>query len=199
MSTTAIAPPAVKNDAAPKLTPEDLLALPERERFELVDGQLVEREMSHSAVWISARIIYFIQAYLMKNPIGDVYSEGGSYQCFPEESSRIRRPDVSFIRTGRLPLEQFERGHVRIAPDLAVEVISPSDLHYDVNSKLEDYFSAGIPLVWLVNPDTRTVTVYREKGTSITRLQFHDTLTGEDILPGFTCPVKDIFPPLTKN
>lgn len=68
-----------------------------------------------------------------------------------------------------------------------------------MNNKLEDYFSAGIPLVWLVNPDTRTVTVYRKAGTEITRLQANDTLLGDDILPGFECPVINLFPPQTEN
>lgn len=180
---------------ATRLTPEDLLTRPNWKHLELVRGQLVEHEMSHCAVWIATRIICLINAYLMKNPIGDVFSEGGSYQCFPHEPLMVRRPDVSFIREGRLPPEQFERGHVRIAPDLAVEVISPTDLNYDVNTKLEDYLSAGIPLVWLVNPDTRTVTVYRHGGDEIVRLHENDVLAGDDVLPGFQCQVADLFPP----
>ncbi len=178
-----------------RLTPEDLLAHPDRKRYELVNGKLVEHAMSHSAVWIASTILFYIRSYLIKNAIGDVFGKGGSYQCFPDDPSMVRRPDVSFIRTGRLPPEQFERGHVRVAPDLAVEVISPTDLHYDVNTKLEDYFSARIPLVWLVNPDTRTITVYRHGGDEIVRLHENDVLTGDDVLPGFSCPVTDLFPP----
>lgn len=180
---------------ATRLTPEDLLAHPDRKRYELIDGQLVEHLTSHSAVWIASRIIYFIQAYLMKHPIGDVFSEGGSYQCFPDEPLMVRKPDVSFIRKGRLPPEQFARGHVRIAPDLAVEVISPHDLHYEVSRKLEEYFSAGIPLVWLVNPETRTVTIYRDGGDGVVLLHENDQLTGDDVLPGFSVAVAELFPP----
>lgn len=182
-----------------RLTPADLLVLSEGKHYELVGGVPLARPTGMKRAWITANTSSKISEYLRRNPIGDVFGGGGSYQCFPNDPSRVCRPVVSFIRAGRLPQEQFERGHVRIAPDLAVEVISPTDLHYDVNSKLEDYFSAGIPLVWLVNPDTRTVTVYRRAGADISRLQVGDTLMGDDILPGFSCPVVDLFPPPVKN
>lgn len=180
-----------------RLTPEDLLSLPEGQRYELVDGQLVEHHMSHAAVWIATRIAYLLQQYLDNHPIGDVYGEGASYRCFPADPQMVRRADVSFLRTGRLSQEQFDRGHCPVAPDLAVEVISPNDLAYDVSRKIEDYASAGVPLVWLVNPDTRTVTVYRQGGAGIDLLHADDELTGGDVLPGFACRVGAVFPPAT--
>lgn len=179
------------------LTPEDLLNLPDGQRFELVDGQLVEHHMSHAAVWIATEIAFLIREFLRKHPLGDVYGEGASYQCFPDDPQLIRRADVSFIRTGRLSREQFERGHCPVAPDLAVEVISPNDLAYDVSRKIEDYASAGVPLVWVVNPDTQTVTVYRQAGKSVVHLHVGDELTGDDVLPGFACRVGAVFPPST--
>lgn len=181
--------------AATRFSPEDLLALPESEKYELIDGQLVEHSMSHAAVWVATQIACLLVMFLRKHPLGDVYGEGATYQCFPHDPFMVRKADVSFIRTGRLPPEQFERGHCRIAPDLAVEVISPNDLHYELSRKLEDYFLAGVPLVWLVNPETRTVTVYHDGGTQVAHLHEADRLTGEDVLPGFECLVSELFPP----
>lgn len=99
---------------------------------------------------------------------------------------------MSFIRFGRLPAEQPPEGHIRIAPDLAVEVVSPHDLAYDVDSKVEDYLQADVRLVWVVNPVTRTVRVHRPDGPGTT-LRLDDELTGGDVLPGFRCPLRDIF------
>lgn len=181
--------------AASSMTACDLLLLPDDRRGELVDGQVVERHMSHAAVWIAMRIAYVLMQYLETHPIGDVYSEGASYRCFPDDPEKVRRADVSFLRTGRMTQTEFERGYCTVAPDLAVEVISPNDLAYDVARKLEDYFAAGVPLVWLVNPASRTITVYRQSGMAVAHLWAEDQLTGEDVLPGFTCRVGDVFPP----
>jgi Uma2 family endonuclease len=104
----------------------------------------------------------------------------------------MRRPDVSCIRSDRFTGEDLEDGFVSIVPDLVVEVISPGDRVYDLEEKLADYRSAGIPLVWVVYPPGRKVQViYR----GITRAQLGpgDELTGEDVLPGFRCRVADLF------
>ncbi|MBI3466041.1 MAG: Uma2 family endonuclease, partial [Planctomycetes bacterium] len=104
------------------------------------------------------------------------------------------KPDAAFIRFGRLPGEQLPIGYVRIAPDLAVEVTSPNELAEEVESKIDDYLAAGVRLLWIVNPTRRTVRIHRANGT-IGWLREHDTLDGEDVLPGFRCAVRDLFPP----
>lgn len=179
----------------PQMTAEELLSVPDAELYELVDGQLLERAMSQEAGWIAVAITTLLRVYLLRDPVGDVFSEASSYQCFPHAPQMVRRPDASVILKGRLPHTQFFKGHVRIRPDLAVEIISPSDLQYDVARKLEDYFQAGIPLVWQINPSTRTVTVYADGGRQIVLLHEGDELTGGDVLPGFRCQVAEIFPP----
>jgi Uma2 family endonuclease len=121
-----------------------------------------------------------------------VFPEGTSFQCFPDEPDKVRRADVSFIRFGRLTREQPPEGHIRLAPDLAVEVVSPNDLAYDVDSKVEDYLQAGVRLVWVVNPVTRTVRVHRPDGPGAT-LRADDELTGGDVLPGFSCRIRELF------
>ena len=116
-----------------------------------------------------------------------------SYQCFPDDPGKVRRPDVSFIRLERLSLAQAsEEGHITIAPDLAVEVVSPNDNLYDVDEKVQAYLRAGVCLVWVVNPRARTVEVHRAKGMG-TILREQDELSGEDVLPGFRCRVSDLF------
>jgi Uma2 family endonuclease len=86
------------------------------------------------------------------------------------------------------------KGHVRIAPDLAVEVVSPRDLAPELDEKLEDYRKAGVRLVWVISPESRTVTIYRGDG-SVSRLHEDDVLSGEDVIPGFRCEVRSPFPP----
>jgi Uma2 family endonuclease len=118
---------------------------------------------------------------------------GITYQCFPDDPDKVCKADVSFIRLIRYTAEQAQQeGHVRIAPDLAVEVISPNDLYYEVESKVEDYLRAGVQLVWVVNPESRTVWVRRADGTGVT-LHENDELTGEEVLPGFRSRVGDLF------
>lgn len=184
--------------AAAAYTPEDLLLMPDGDRFELIDGQLVEPEMSILASLVSLEVMRLVSNFVRGNHLGFALSSECSYQCFPHKPSQVRKPDGSFIRKGRLPADQLERGHARIAPDLAIEVISPNDLYPEVDVKLEDYFLAGIPLIWVINPELRTVRVYHADGSSV-RLREHDELTGEDVLPGFRCRVGELFPTIATD
>ena len=126
--------------------------------------------------------------------LGWVFPADNSYQCFPDAPDKVRRPDVSFIVLGRLPAEQLPEGHITIAPDLAVEVVSPNDRAYDIDHKVEEYISAGVRLVWVISPAGRTVRVHRADGT-VALLGQKDELDGEDVLPGFSCAVCELFPP----
>jgi hypothetical protein len=159
-----------------------------------VDGNLVERDMGMQSSWIGGRLYRWLGQFGEDNYLGFALPADCGYQCFPAKPSRVRKPDASFICRGRLPGEQLPEGHCPIAPDLAVEVVSPHDLYYEVDAKVADYLAAGVRLVWVVSPPTRTVTVYRPDGSGA-RLREADELTGEDVLPGFRCPVAVIFPP----
>lgn len=183
--------------AAPvtRYTPADLLRLPDGERYELIDGQLVERDMSLWSTYVAGRIYRLLSNHAPADQSGWVLPEGASYQCFPDDPTKVRRADVSFIRLERLPLAQAtEEGHIPIAPDAAVEVMSPNDLAYDVDEKVEDYRRAGVSLVWVVNPKARTVVVHRRQGVGAV-LYEEDELSGEDVLPGFRCRVGELFVP----
>jgi Uma2 family endonuclease len=176
-------------------TPEDLLAMANGDDYELVDGQLVEKNMGTKSSWVSTQVGHRIQSFIDLHPVGWLLTEA-SYQCFPDAPAKVRRPDVSFIHFGRLEDEELPDGHCPIAPDLVVEVTSPRDTHYEVAEKIEEYLSAGVSLVWIVNPHTRTVLVYRKDLDTVSFLHEADELSGEDVLPGFRCPVRDVFPPV---
>jgi Uma2 family endonuclease len=122
--------------------------------------------------------------------LGWLLNSGASYQTILNR--RIRKPDLSFICLGRLPDEQIPDGYIKLAPDLAVEVISPNDIHYETDQKVDEYLKAGTRLVWVVNPVVRTVLIYRADG-SIGGVRESGELDGEDVIPGFRCRVADLF------
>ncbi|HVS40325.1 MAG TPA: Uma2 family endonuclease [Gemmataceae bacterium] len=175
-----------------RCTPEDLLAMPDGDRYELVNGELVERNMGWNSSRIGGQLFFYLRAFLETIPLGRAAPADASYQCFPDAPGKVRRPDVSFIRADRLPAEEDREGHCRIAPDLAVEVISPNDLYCDVDDKVEEYLAAGVRQVWVLNPSTRTVRIHRADGTQA-YLRESDELTGEDVVPGFRCRVGTLF------
>ena len=178
-----------------RYTPEDLLKMPEGDHYDLVDGQLVENTMSAWAAYVTVKISSRLQDYCRVNYPGWILSETAAYQCFGDAPDRVRRPDISFIRLERLPFEQaMEEGHIAIAPDLVVEVVSPNDLDYEVQRKVEEYLKAGVRLVWVVNPQAHKVQVHRATGPG-TILRESDNLDGEDVVPGFSCGVQDLFLP----
>ena len=104
----------------------------------------------------------------------------------------VRAPDIAFVRQERIPAGGNPRGFWDGAPDLAVEVVSPSDTFSEVEEKVDDWLAAGTRMVWVVNPRRRTVTVYRSR-TAIAILTPNDVLDGQDVVPGFACHVADMF------
>ncbi len=131
--------------------------------------------------------------YVQEHELGWALPADNGYQCFPHAPSLVRRPDVSFVRYGRLPGGVLPRGWIKIRPDLAVEVVSPNDTAEELDERLEDYERAGIPLIWVVYPKLRTAKVYRGDG-SFRRVREEDMLSGEDIIPGFRCLLREVLP-----
>ena len=177
-----------------KYTPDDLLKMPDGDRFELVDGYLVERTGGLESRWIAGTIYRLIANSWGDRELGWLFPPGTGFQCFGDGSRDLRRPDVSFVRFGRFPGEELPTGHCTIAPDLVVEVVSPNDLAGEVDQRKEQFLSAGVQSVWIVHPKTRTVTIYRADG-SATNLREEDELADETVLPGFCCKIRDFFPP----
>jgi Uma2 family endonuclease len=175
-------------------TPEDLLAMPDGKSYELVRGQLVERNTGAESSRVGGRLCSRLDRFCEEHNLGIVWPADNGYQCFPYDPGLVRKPDVSFVRHGRLPGDVAPKGWVKIPPDLAVEVVSPKDRVYELDEKLADYRRVGVPLVWVINPESRIVTVY-QIDRPIRLLFEDDELSGEDVIPGFRCPLREILPP----
>lgn len=175
-----------------QFTPNDLMTLRGAEHCELVDGQLVEKNIGAESDWIGLRLGTILSNYVISSKAGWVFGSDIGYLCFGINRVRVRKPDVSFVSYSRLT--HIPRGHIQVAPDLAVEVVSPNDLFSEVQVKVEEYLAAGVRMVWVVDPDTRTVVEYLLSG-EVQRLRESDTLSGGTVLPGFCCTVTDLFPP----
>ncbi len=175
-------------------TPEDLLTMPGGENFELIDGRLVERHMGFLAGWVAGELIRVLGNHCRQYHLGWVLPGGDAgYQGFPGSPRSVRKPDVSFVRYGRFADDQLPAGFARIVPDLIAEVVSPNDAYEEVDQKIEEYLRAGVRLVWVIGPQNHTIRAYRVNGSSYS-LRENDELDGEDVVPGFRCPVRDLFP-----
>lgn len=178
------------------ITAEELERMPDAVAFELVDGQLVERNLGAESSSIAAKIVYLLLIYLQQHPIGKAFVTDLSYQCFGKGRKTIRRADVSVVLNERLPGGRVPRGTLTMAPDLAVEVVSPNDTSEEVDAKALLWLEAGTRLVWIVSPATQTVRIHRPRNATngaISILSAADQITGEDVLPGFAVPVKHFF------
>lgn len=169
----------------------DYAALPENDdkRLELDDGVIIEMAASSPINTVTAiRLATFINVYVMQNDLGYVTGADGGFKL---SSKRVRQPDVGFISKTRLPTLP---ARFNLPPDLAVEVVSEDE---DIFRKAREYLHSGVRLVWAIYADEQVVYVMtlNEQG-GILSLPFgvDDTLDGGDVLPGFTLPVRDIFP-----
>ncbi|HEU5116690.1 MAG TPA: Uma2 family endonuclease, partial [Isosphaeraceae bacterium] len=176
-----------------RVTPEALLGLADGDRYELVDGDLVERPVSKTSSLIAMMVGRKIGNHCDSTGSAWIFGPDLGCRCFPDDPDRVRKPDVSVVLKPRMPADQLEGGFLTIAPDLAVEVISPNDLAEDVERKIMEYLSAGVRLVWVVYPSTRSVHVFRADG-STTAVRESDRLDGGEVLPGFSVAVADLFP-----
>ena len=157
------------------------------ERFEYIKGELIPMpptSIEHGN--ISSNIQWYLQSYVRTNQLGRVYTSDTGFRV----GERILMPDVAFISKSKLPDDQS--GMFSIPPELAIEVISPTDSQSKVVEKTFAYLEAGTQIVWVLEPIGKTVTVYRSE-TDITTLTRKDTLTGEDVIEGFSCPVAQLF------
>jgi Uma2 family endonuclease len=144
-----------------RYTPDDLLNLPDSKDYELVGGRLVERHMGAESSRIGTRLCTRLDRFCDDNDLGIVWGADNGYECFPHAPGLVRKPDVSFVRKGRLPADASPKGWIRIVPDLVVEVVSPGDLAEQLEEKLEDYRKAGVPLIWVIYPRSRMAKVLR--------------------------------------
>ena len=169
-----------------KMTLEDFLAH-DVEGYEYVKGELVlMAPPSREHGEISINVIRYLDAHVYQNKLGRLYTAETTFQV----GERIMKPDVAFVSTAQLTGDKTKG--FPIPPDLAIEVVSPSDVQSRVAAKALAYLEAGTDLVWVLEPISKTVTVYRSE-TEIETLTRNDTLTGEDVVPGFSCPIAHLF------
>ncbi len=180
-----IAPPETQ-----LITGEELFAMGDIGPSELIDGRIVPMAPTggeHGV--IESNLVTELKIFVRKQQLGWVMSgEVGIYTR--HNPDRVRGADVVFISKKRLA--ERPQKFLEIAPELVVEVISPTDRWQDMHEKLEEYFAIGVQWVWIVEPPTRTVRVYHS-AMEMRKLTESDTLTGEGALAGFTLPVAEIF------
>jgi Uma2 family endonuclease len=176
-------------------TADDLLHKPDGDRFELVDGQLVEIDMGARSGWVGGKVYRRLDEYADHTKSGWAFPSEVGIQCFPDDPEKVRRPDAFFVCLGRFPNEEIPEGFVQLAPDVVAEAVSPNDNYYKVDRKVWEYLEAGVRLVWVINPSMRTVMAYRGPKGDASLFREQDELTGEDVLPGFRCRVAELFPP----
>ncbi|MBC8100442.1 MAG: Uma2 family endonuclease [Armatimonadetes bacterium] len=165
---------------------------------ELLNGVIIERgefSMSRPAALhgvVAASITHYLFGFVKSEDSGFVTIESGYILLVnPDGQDTVVGPDVAFIRRERLP-DGLPAGHIPMPPDFAVEISSPNDTIHKISEKVAAYLKAGTAIVWVVNPDFQTVTVHYP-GT-IAAYDINGVLDGGDVLPGFTLPVRDIFP-----
>jgi Uma2 family endonuclease len=170
------------------ITDEELLRLPkDGNKYEVVDGELRMSPAGLRHERIVARLIRLLGQFVEERHLGDVL---GSNLLYILPSGNKRAPDVSFVAAGRL--ERFRHAvFPELAPDLAVEVISPGDSPRQVLDRVGEYLQAGVRLVWVIEPEGRTASIYRTL-TDVRNVEESGSLEGDDVLPGFRCALSDL-------
>jgi len=175
------------------ITAEELLRMPappDGSRLELFQGELIQTTPAgarHGAC--CARVCLILGRYIKEKGGGHVASNDTG--VFTERHpDTVLAPDLAYWKTETLP--ELPEGFAEVAPDLAVEVVSPSDTAAYVHRKVLHYLDHGVLLVWVVDPKTRTVTVYRSR-RDVCILDEAEEITGGDVLPGFSCRVGEFF------
>jgi Uma2 family endonuclease len=173
-----------------RVTAEELLAMSLDEPCELIAGEIVMMTPAgYRHGRIAVRISSLLWSHATKNRLGDVVSGDPGF-VISRDPDTVRAPDVAFVRRDRQP--KSPAGYFPGAPDLAVEVISPTDRLAAVDEKTQAWLSAGTPIVWVVWPDTRSVVIHRP-GQPPRILHEKDSITGEEVLPEFECTVAEFF------
>ena len=175
------------------LTVEEYDLIPDDGRlWELIDGETVEKKPTGGRISeVGGAVLGSFRNHEVPRQVAKVNGADGGF-LRQRNPDRVRSPDVAFVAAERLPPPEEREGTLRLAPDLAVEVVSPWDRMPEVRAKVQEYLAARTRLVWVVEPRRRTITVHAADGT-VRELGEGDVLDGGDVLPGFRLPVADIF------
>lgn len=165
-------------------------ALDPEKRYEFVNGQPEEKEMPGGLHGVVAmRLAIRVGGFIETHHLGEASTEANF-----KIGERERIPDLSFVSAARIPVEGIPTGVWQIPPDLAVEIISPNDLHEKVSEKVFEYLDAGVKQVWLVSLQHQSVTIYRSFNESSVLRGSDTELVSPDLLPGFRCKLSELFP-----
>jgi Uma2 family endonuclease len=173
-------------------TEEDLLRTPkDGQKYELVDGEIRVSPAGFRHGRISVRLGSRLEAFVSERGLGYVLEGQTGYRLPGRKPQKdVRSPDVSFVAAGRFP-SGIPDGFADLAPDLAVEVLSPGDRPRDILDKVGEFLDAGSHLVWVIDPMKRSAAVYRSL-TDVKVISESGMLDGEDVVPGFSCPLSEI-------
>lgn len=172
-----------------RATEADLLEQPrDGRKYELVDGEIrvspAGARHGKIALKLGARLLSFVE----ERGLGHVLDSSTGFRL---PGGNVRSPDVAVVARGRFESEEAPEGFSPVPPDLAVEILSPDERQRAVLDKVGEYLDAGVRLVWVLDPASRTATVYRSL-TGVRTLDRDDALEGEDVIPGFACPLRDV-------
>ncbi|MFN8679408.1 MAG: Uma2 family endonuclease [Thermomicrobiales bacterium] len=177
-----------------QITIADVERNPPEGNWELIRGEIFPvNPTSYRAARVTARILRLLDAYAETHQLGDVVGPDAGFVIFPDENTLVA-PDVGFIASHRVPPAADQEHFARLAPDLVVEVMSPSDRMTDALRKIDLYLEAGVTVVWLVEPGPRTISVF-EPDHAPRRLAGDEIIAAERVLPGFQMTVDDLVGP----
>jgi len=163
----------------------------EAKKWEIYRGELIRVSPSggrHGQLTI--RIGRLLEEFVSTHNLGVTCGAETGF-ILSRNPDTVRAPDVSFVSKARIPKEGVPDGFWPFAPDLAVEVVSPSDSTQEVEAKVKDYLDSGVKLVWVFYPKTKSVTVHTQGG--VQKLDGNAMLDGGEVLPGFSCKVAELF------
>lgn len=163
-------------------------AMDEDWEYEIIGGERIPKKEGARHGSVGVQTISALGAYLDDHPIGELFASTTTYQLDGNELM----PDISFMAESRIPPTGVPVGNWEIAPNLAVEVISPTDSWDRINKKVWLYFAAGVQQVWLVSLTLQHVIIH-DSPTQISVVTANEDLTSETLLPGFKCRVNDLF------
>lgn len=200
MAMATVAQPIVSDKTAIVIDPErlytinELLEISQRDenRYELIRGRIIVMPPAGAphgdlAMNLGARMRVFAEDH----ELGKVFAAETGF-VLEMNPDMVRAPDVAFVRTERLNVDGLPFGFFPGQPDIAVEIVSPNDRASEVQDKIQEWLSHGTLLVWVVEPKTKTLSIYRPDGSAQV-LQSGDTLSGEDVMPGFEFQVERLF------
>jgi len=185
---TALATPIEFKPGA-KATVEDMIHAPrDGFKYELIGGEIKMAPAGMYHELIAGELFYRLKIHVSQSRAGQLYTSSVGYRL---TSGDVLSPDVSFVRFETLPGGKTPEGFGKFAPDLAVEIVSPSDSLFDVEAKADLFLQHGTRLVWVINPRSRRATIFRP-GQRVQVIQDDEALDGADVLPGFSVVLGDV-------